>query len=46
MKGVQTAIALSTVGLTGLMGAAMGTGWFLNAVLSQNQDQTESRTTP
>jgi hypothetical protein len=28
MRGVQTAVALSTIGLTSLVGAGIGVGWW------------------
>ena len=30
MKGVQVAVALGTLGLTGLVGAGAGVGWFIS----------------
>lgn len=45
MKGVQVAVALSTLSLVGLAGAGVGVGWFLSAA-DYHQDQTSSRTKP
>ena len=45
MRGLHIAVALGTLSLTGLAGAGVGVGWFLNAA-NLHQDQISSRTKP
>ena len=47
MRGLQIAVALSTVSLVGLAGAGVGTGWFLSAVHEDlHRDHIASHTKP
>ena len=43
MRGVY--VTLGTLALTGLVGAGVGVGWFLNAA-GYHQDRISSRTKP
>ena len=45
MRGLHIAVALGTLSLTGLAGAGVGVGWFLNAANS-HQDHIASCTKP
>ena len=45
MRGLHIAVALGTLSLTGLAGAGVGVGWFLNAA-DCHQDRISSRTKP
>ena len=45
MRGLQVAVALGTLSLTGLAGAGVGVGWFIS-VAGSHQDRTALRTTP